>query len=364
LIDRMWRTEQQGKVPREFLESVVFSNLGAKRSSVLVRPGHGLDNAVISLGGKKVLLVTSDPLSVIPSIGLKESAWLSVHLIASDLTTSGVSPQFAMLDLNLPPEMGLPSVGTYLKAIGDECKKLGIAIAGGHTGRYPGSGYTVVGGGMMFSVAERDAYVTPAMARPGDSVLITKGAAIGATAILSHSFPERVRENAGAAMLRKAKSRLRDCSTVRDAQVAASVGLRECVTSMHDATEGGVLGGLSELSSACGLPVIVRSERIHVPEEAAAVCGAFGLDPLTTLSEGTLVITCRPGSVEDVRAALAKEKVESYEIGSVGQRRQGTGLWVSLGGSKPEPHTPNPDGYWKAYADAMGRGPKNTRKLP
>jgi hydrogenase expression/formation protein HypE len=358
LIDQRWPPSQQGKVPREFLESVVFSNLGAKRSALLVKPGHGLDNAVVSLGGKKVLLVTSDPLSVIPSIGLKESAWLSVHLIASDLTTSGVSPQFAMLDLNLPPEMGLSEIGTFVKAIGDECKKLDIAIAGGHTGRYPGSGYTVVGGGMMFSVTERDAYVTPAMARPGDCVLITKGAAIGATAVLSNAFPETVREKAGAAGLRKAKSRLRDCSTVKDARVAASMGLRENVTSMHDATEGGVLGGLFELSSACGLPVIIKSERIHVPEEASAVCKAFSLDPLTTLSEGTLIITCRPAVVGDLTAALAQNRVESYEIGSIGQRSQTNGLWVSARGSKPRLLVPSSDAYWAAYSDSVRRGLK------
>jgi len=358
LIDQRWRSNQQGKVPRDFLESVVFSNLGAKRRALLVKPGHGLDNAVVSLGGKKVLLATSDPLSVIPSIGLKESARLSVHLLASDLTTSGVSPQFAMLDLNLPPEMGLPEVGTYLKAIGDECRKLGIAIAGGHTGRYPGSGYTVVGGGMMFSVAERDAYVTPAMATPGDSVLITKGAAIGATAVLSNAFPETVREAAGAAGLKKAKSHLRDCSTVKDARAAASIGLRESVTSMHDATEGGVLGGLFELSSACGLPVVIKSERIHVPEEAAAVCRAFSLYPLTTLSEGTLIITCRPSTVGDLKAALANKKIGSYEIGNIGQRSQTRGLWVSSRGSKPERLVPSTDAYWAAYSDAVRRGLK------
>jgi hydrogenase expression/formation protein HypE len=358
LTEKPRPSEQQGKVPREFLESVVFSNLGAKRSSVLVKPGHGLDNAVISLGGKKVLLVTSDPLSVIPSIGMEESGWLSVHLLASDLTTSGVSPQFAMLDLNLPPEMGLPAVGAYLKAMGDECKKLGIAIAGGHTGRYPGSGYTVVGGGTMFSIAERDAYVTPAMARTGDSVLITKGAAIGATAVLAHSFPETVREKAGTSMLRRAKSRLRDCSTVMDAQIAATSGLRESVTSMHDATEGGVLGGLFELSSACGLPVFVRLDAIHVSEEAAAVCDAFGLDPLTTLSEGTLVITCRPAAVDSVMSALKRKGVEGFEVGRIGRQSEGKGLWVSSDGSKPEQQTPDPDGYWKAYSGAVGRGLK------
>lgn len=355
MIDKPWRSGQQGKVPREFLESAVFSNLGAKRSSLIVKPGHGLDNAVISLGGSKVLVVTSDPLSVIPSIGMKESARLSVHLLASDLTTSGVEPQFAMLDLNLPPEMELPAVGAYLKAVGDECRKLGIAIAGGHTGRYPGSGYTVVGGGMMFSVAGRDDYVTPAMAKPGDAVLVTKGAAIGATAILAHSFPSTIEKKAGAAMLSKARSRLRDCSTVNDARAAASVGLRENVTSMHDATEGGVLGGLFELSSACGLPVVVRREAIHVPKEASAVCGAFGLDPLTTLSEGTLIVTCRPGQVEGLRAALAKARIDSYEIGRVGRRGQGRGLWVSSGGSKPRAHAPEPDRYWEAYADGVAR---------
>jgi hydrogenase expression/formation protein HypE len=343
-------------VPREFLESAVFANLGAERSSLLVKPGHGLDNAVISLGGKKVLILTSDPLSVIPSIGMKESAWLSVHLLASDLATSGVSPQFAMLDLNLPPEMELPAVGAYLKAVGDECKKLGIAIAGGHTGRYPGSGYTVVGGGTMFSVAPREGYVTPAMARPGDVVLMTKGAAIGATAVLAHSFPKTIEAKAGPELLGRARSRLRDCSTVRDAQAAASTGLRENVTSMHDATEGGVLGGLFELSSACGLPVIVDTEAMHVPEEAAAVCEAFLLDPLTTLSEGTLVITCRPGGVASLGEALAKARIESYEIGRVGRRSQGKGIWLSSGGSKPKWHTPEPDGYWEAYSSAIGRG--------
>jgi hydrogenase expression/formation protein HypE len=136
------------------------------------------------------------------------------------------------------------------------------------------------------------------------------------------------------------------------------VGLHEKVTSMHDATEGGVLGGLSELSSACGLPVIVSREKIHVPEETGAVCGAFGLDPLTTLSEGTLVITCKPGAVQDVLAALAKERIEGGEIGRVGRRSQGRGLWVAFGGAKPKPHTPSPDGYWRAYSDAVRQGLK------
>ena len=338
------------------MEKAVFSNLGARRSSVLVEPGHGLDNAVVSLGGRRVLLVTSDPLSVIPAVGMEASAWLSVHLLASDLATSGVAPQFAMLDLNLPPEMGLSAAESYLKAVGEECKKLGIAIVGGHTGSYPGSGYTVVGGGMMFSIAKEGEYMTPAMAKPGDAVVMTKGAAIGATAVLSASFPKSLAEKIGAPLLRKAKSRLRDCSTVRDALAAADVGLHDSVTSMHDATEGGVLGGLSELSSACAHPVLIDRERIHVPEEAAAVCDAFGLDPLVTLSEGTLLVTCKRKATEKVQAALAKAGIESYEIGRIGQGLNKAGLWVSTKGSSPVATVPAADRYWDAFSDATSRG--------
>lgn len=347
-----------GKVPRAFLERAVFANLGARRRSVVAGPGHGMDNAVISLGGGRVLLATSDPLSVIPAIGLRESAWLTVHLLASDLATSGVLPEFAMFDFNLPAEMSLPSVEAYLKAVGEECGKLDISIVGGHTGRYPGSGFTVVGGGAMLAVADEDSYVTPAMAKPGDSVVITKGAAVGAAAVLAHSFPALVEEREGADALRKARARLRDCSTVRDSTVAASVGLRERVTSMHDATEGGVLGGLSELASAANLPVLVAREKLHVPEEAAAVCRAFGLDPLTTLSEGTLIVTCSSESAEELVHTLAGEGIESYLVGRLGTRSSGRGLWLAPPGGEPKPHSPGADRYWLAYAAASRAGEK------
>jgi len=345
----------QGKVPREFLDEVVFASLGADSESVIVRPGHGLDNAVVSLG-KSVLIVTTDPLSVIPSIGTKESAWLSVHLLATDLATSGVEPQFAAFDMNLPPEMKLGSIASYVRAVGEECRKLGITIVGGHTGRYPGGGFTVVGGGTMFSVAERSGYVTPAMAQPGDAILVTKGAAIGATAVLANSFPSVIRKKAGEKTLRMARARLHDCSGVKDAKAAAAVGLHTSVTSMHDATEGGVLGGLSELSSACGRPVIVDRESIPVSEEALAVCRVFGLDPLTALSEGTLIVTCKPAAVDAVVASLSREAIHCSRVGRVGEGTRSPGLFLSSRGSTPKPCVPGRDRYWEAYSRGVKMG--------
>jgi hydrogenase expression/formation protein HypE len=344
-----------GKVSRDFLEDVVFKNLGAQSKDVVVGPGHGCDNAVVSIGENRVLLVTTDPLSIIPQLGMKESAWLTVHLLASDLTTSGVRPQFAALDFDLPPELELLDFATYIREVSDECKRLGIAIVGGHTGRYPGSGFTVVGGGALFSTAGKDEYVTPAMAKEGDAVIVTKGAAIATTGVLARAFPNTVREKLGEGTLRKARLYLRSCSTVKEALIAASVGLRDPVTSMHDATEGGVLGGLFELSSACGKRILVSKEAIHLSEETADICSLFKLDALTSLSEGSLIITCASGKADELLAKLSSSGIESHIVGNV--RESGRGLWVSSSKGRPERFVaPQSDPYWAAYARAMENG--------
>ncbi|HME19394.1 MAG TPA: AIR synthase-related protein [Nitrososphaerales archaeon] len=343
-----------GKLDAGTMERIVYGHLGAKSHQVLVGPKRGSDNAIVSIGGRRVLIVTTDPVSVIPALGAKESAWLSVHLIASDYATSGRLPQFATFDFNFPPEMTRSDTESYLKEIGSACRRLGISIVAGHTGSYPGAGYTVVGGGVMFGFAKEGEYVDPSMANVGDAVLMTKGAAIEAAASLSNSFPMHTERLVGRSLAAKAMALTRSCSVVKDAVTAATLGLGEGgVTSMHDATEGGVLGGLGEMAAASGKAFVVKSEKILQLREAAAVCSAFGLDPLTALSEGTLLITCASERAGELLRKLEDEKVGASLIGTVSR---GRGLWVSEKGRSPRKVRPSPDKYWVAYARAINKG--------
>lgn len=348
---------QLGKVGRKFLEQTIFRNLGLENPSVIVRPGHGFDNAVLSLGNKRVLVLTADPLSIIPSIGMEESAWLTIHLLASDFTTSALNPQFAVLDFNLPTKLRSQDFEAYVKALSRECKKLGIAIVGGHTGKYPGCNFTIAGGGVLFGMGDEDEYLTAAMMSPGDRIIMTKGAAIATTGFLSRLFPKKVKERLGRKMLESARSYLFSCSTVKDAIIASSVGIRnEGVTSMHDATEGGVLGALYEISSASKRAIVVERERIFVSRETRCICSLFGLDPLVSLSTGSLIITCRPDKAEGVQTKLRRNKIENFMIGEVGDDRE-RGLWVSTRGDKAKPFiAPESDSYWSAYSKAVRRG--------
>src|SRR5436853_3491051 len=183
-----------GTAWRHLLESVLYRSVGSARSQIIIGPSFGVDNSIVRLSGGRVLAATTDPLSYIPSLGPKASAWLSVHLLASDLTTSGFSPQFGLFDFNLPPTLSHASFTKYWRSFHQECKKLGLSIIGGHTGRYPGIDYTIVGGGVLMAIGPEDHYLTSSMARNGDDVVLTKGAAIETTAVLTRAFPHRVRK--------------------------------------------------------------------------------------------------------------------------------------------------------------------------
>ncbi|MDQ1281203.1 MAG: synthase family protein, partial [Thermoproteota archaeon] len=284
-----------GKFSLDLIEKIVYTRLGAGDPSVLVGPGHGKDNCIIKVGGGQVLVATADPLSIIPMLGLKNSAYISVHLLASDLATCGFPPRFFMVNLNLPPQMKDEEFEEYWTQIDIECKKLNVAIVGGHTGRYVGSDYTVVGGGVMMALAPEDKYLSSNMARPGDQIIMTKGTAIAATALLSLAFPQKIEKTYGSNFLEQAQQYIHKFSVVEDALTAASVGLREeGVTSMHDVTEGGLFGALYELTKSANIGLEISLQDVVVTEEAKLICQLFSLPLYSTLSEGPLIITSKP----------------------------------------------------------------------
>ena len=346
---------QIGKFELDLIERLVYPRLGAKRSEVIVGPGHGRDNAIARLGCNKVLIATSDPLSVIPELGFKDSARISVQLLASDLATCGFPPQFMIVNLSLPPRMKDEEFEEYWASIHLECKRLGTAIIGGHTGRYVGSDYTVVGGGVMMSIVPEEQFISSTMSKPGDLLVMTKGVAIATTGILARVFPKTIDQAFGTPFLKKAQSYLNRFSVVKDALVASSVGLRERgVNAMHDVTEGGLFGALYEFSEASHVGLEIELDDVIVTEESKRICDLFDLSPYSTLSEGTLLISARPKKAEDVLDALRGEGIESKVIGTI--KHFSDGRWIEKGGMKKRLEKPSTDPYWSAYWKAMKRG--------
>jgi len=345
---------QLGKPNRKYLQNVIYRRLGARRREVIVGPRFGVDNAVVRVAPRKVLIVTTDPLSYIPAVGPRDSAWLSVNLIASDLATSGYAPQFGIFDFNLPPEMSQDLFANYWTHFHDECSKLGLAIIGGHTGRYEGCGYTVIGGGVMYAVGQEDRYLTSTMGQPGDDIILTKGAAIETTAVMARSFPIRVKRAIGADLFEKARAYLHKVSTVKDSLTAVSVGLHQNgVTAMHDATEGGVIAAAFELARSSNRGAEIVLSEIPVSAETKEICRVFHINPLNSLSEGSLLIACTPARTGKLMARLRTAGIGSAVIGGLTKSQSFCG--VDSKGRRRTIRYPRFDPYWKAYWRAASK---------
>jgi hydrogenase expression/formation protein HypE len=355
-----------GKLPPAAFERLIAPYLGDRRPEVLVGPRAGADCAVIKLSAGRVMAVTTDPLSVIPCLGMAASARLACHLLASDLWTSGLPPAYATVTFNLPPRMTDAELAEYWQAMSDEWARLEVAVVAGHTGRYPGGEGSIIGAGTLVGVGDEGRYLTPAMAAPGDRIVVTKGCAIEATAVAAHLIPARLtaaletggmsRPEALAAGAR-ARASLADISVVADCRAVLRVGARDRgVSAMHDATEGGVLGGLLELAKASGHDLRIERARIPLSPESRAACEAWGgIDPYWTLSEGTLVAAVRPAHVAAVLAALEGEGILAAQVGEV--VTGGGRLWLT----EPDAgvrtlDAPEPDPYWAAYDRAVREG--------
>jgi hydrogenase maturation factor len=329
-----------GKVDRAFFDEYIYPNLGADREDVTLAPRHGVDFGVIDAGGKAIALAT-DPVFVMPSLGFDRAAWFAFHILMSDVAVSGLAPTHLSIDLNLPAEMADEEFAVVWETMDAEARELSVSVVTGHTGRYAGCNYPMVGGGTALAVGDPDDLVRPDGARAGDRLIVTKGPAIEATGLLAIQFEGILDLDEGT--MAAAKERFYDMSPVEDALVAAAAGP---VTAMHDATEGGIYGGLHEIARAGGVRIDVERDAIPVLDGVRATCAAFEIDPWISISEGTLLLTVEAGGAGDVLDALERERVPAAIVGEAGE-----GEGVYFDGEPVE--RPERDPFWAAFEEGM-----------
>src|SRR5665647_1406938 len=235
-----------GKIPIDILKEVVFKNLGAERSEIILGPTAGVDGAVLNVGNKNAI-VSMDPITgAVERIG-----WEAININANDVATFGVEPAFFFSCLLLPENADSKIVETISIQMHNAAKDLGIAIVGGHCESTPGLANPIVVGCVM-GLTEKGKYVTAAGAKAGDKLILTKSAGIEGTAILASDREAQLAKIFSPEILESAKGFYRQISIVKDALTAYRAG---GVHAMHDPTEGGVLNGIHEMADASGLGV-------------------------------------------------------------------------------------------------------------
>ena len=347
----MEQENNSGKILRSTFEKTIWKQTGAQREEILAGPRYGVDVSVVRLAGGLLMASASDPASLIPGLGLAESAWLTVHLTANDLATTGHRPMYAQFVLNLPLAVTDRDFQEYWEFIHRYCDQIGVAITGGHTGKVYGQESTFAGGVTMSLIAD-DVLLSSGML-PGQSLLVTKGSAIAACAILARSFPSTVTQRLGAPAWQRLCDSFWSTSVLQEALIAYETGK---VSAMHDVTEGGVVGAIAEMCGAAGCGAVIREENLPVNEAVREMASLFGFDPIRSLGSGALLIACEKKDEKLVIDRLSEKGITAWNIGYTTDISQGIMLRNGITGAQEYGTGNGRDSYWKAYANAAGKG--------
>ena len=310
---------QAGKLPLELLSELLGKiDVGDPRVTLGARAGE--DAALIDFGDR-YLVTKTDPITFATDL----IGWYLVQVNVNDLAVMGATPRWLMVTLLLPEGFASEQVRGVFDQLLDACRFHGITLVGGHTEVTYGLPRPIAVGAMLGEVAKSRVVLTSG-ARPGDSIVLTKGVAIEGTALLAQEVGYRLLE-AGVEpdAIERAKGFLFSpgISVSKDAAIACdSVE----VHAMHDPTEGGLATALLELATGAGVGLTVDAGSIPILPECRAFCDALGLDPLGLIGSGALLATLAPEDTPALIAALAKEGISSWEIGQITAVEEGLKL--------------------------------------
>ncbi len=309
---------KNGKLPGRLLQELIDGlPKGFVDERLLIGPGVGEDAAHI-LFGECTLLAKTDPIT----FATDRIGWYAVNVNANDIAVAGGTPKWFLATLMMPPCSTENEIRSIFTQIGEAAQEIGVQLVGGHTEITPAVIQPVICG-FMLGEAPTGHTVSASGAKPGDSVILTKGIAIEGTSILASECRDALVQvgvpssdiDAAAEMLTNL-----GISVLKDAQTAVSAG---GITAMHDPTEGGLATALQELAFASNVDIVIDKSAVNVLPVCQSICDALGIDPWGLISSGALLATVKSEYADAVVAALRDAGIDSDVIGRIESHADG-----------------------------------------
>jgi hydrogenase expression/formation protein HypE len=323
---------KEGKIPSELLRELVFNNIKVKHEDVILGPEIGEDCTAIEFGDYACVLSTDPITGAEKGIGA-----LAVHISCNDVASSGVKPIALLMTIMAPLSTTEEDIRIIMKDAGEAAALLNVEIAGGHTEITSAVNKVIISTTAIGKVLKHKIVKTSG-AQIGDDVVMTKYAGLEGTAILAKDRESELRNKLTNEQLERAKDLSSQISVVKEGVLAGELG----VNSMHDVTEGGILGAAWEIAESSDTGVEIYLEDIPVLHETKQICDAFKLNPYRLISSGSMIITCSNGNelVEQFKnvgiAAAVIGKIITHE------------RIIIEDGIKKELEPPGPDELFKA----------------
>lgn len=323
-----------GKLKNEMLDKWVIKELRGIREDVLIRPGIGEDCAAIAFGDTACVL-TTDPITGSGS----HLGKLAVHVCLNDIASSGAEAAALLMTLLCPEGTTKEEIHQIMVEANAEANQLGIEIIGGHTEITSAVNRTIVSATAIGKTPVHQ-LITTAGAKTGDLIYMTKQIATEGTAIIATDCEEELSAVLTSEELDAAKALIHQISVVPEGRIGGKIG----VSAMHDATEGGVLGAIHELSVASGKGCVLYKDRFPVHGVTRKIADYYKIDPMKLIASGSMIIAVSPGCAADLESALSEAGIGYSNVGEITEACE---HWLVDGQHRMRFHSPEADELYK-----------------
>jgi hydrogenase expression/formation protein HypE len=251
---------------------------------------------------------------------------LAVNGTVNDIAMSGATPLFLSAGFILEEGLPMETLGRLCASMAHACKAAGVHIATGDT-KVVNKGH---GDGIYINTSgigriPDGVQVGPALARPGDAILVSGTMGDHGIAIMS------VREGLNF------RTQIKSDTAPLHGLVAAMLDHTKEIHCLRDATRGGLAAVLNELAQASGVGIEFEEMKVPVRPEVTAACEMLGLDPLFIANEGKLVAILPEKHAESMLEVMHQHPYgkDAMMIGRVvEQHRSMVVAKTSIGGSR------------------------------
>ncbi|MEX1376911.1 MAG: AIR synthase family protein [Eubacteriales bacterium] len=305
-----------GKLTSKELDDIILSNIKSYRKDVVLRPGIGIDCGGVQIG-EDVCMLSSDPITA----ASKDAGKLAVHVSCNDVASTGAEPIALLVTMLIPPNASVESIRELFEQMQKTAKELNVEIIGGHTEVTDSVNKTIICTTVM-GKTKKDKFVSGQGAQIGDSIIMTKFAAMEGTAIIASDFPELLKNILSEKEIKTCLSLADRISVVQEGKIAGEFG----VSSMHDVTEGGILQAVWEICNASKCGAIINIDSIPVLNETRKICNALKIDPLRLISSGSMIMTAKDG-----KKCVESMHMQGIPAAVIGKIKEGNIIGISSG---------------------------------
>jgi len=266
------------------------------------------DGAVLSLGGARVAFSTDSYVVHQVFFPGGDIGDLAVNGTVNDLSMCGARPQYLSASLIIEEGLPMDDLWRILCSMRNAADKAGVALVTGDTKVTDrGKGDKIFINTSGIGVIPEGVIIDPALAKPGDVIIVSGTIASHGMAIMS------VREGL-------------EFETPIESDTAALNGLVQTIldasNSVHvlrDPTRGGVASALNEIAAQSGVGILIRESSIPIRSDVQGACEILGLDPLYVANEGRLLVFVSRADADKVLFAMRDHPhgTESAIIGEV-----------------------------------------------